>query len=154
MTITVDLSPGGIQKAISRLEEICDSLEDGLEQTIEILTNEGAEIAQSAYGGMATATGIASGDRGTIVASGDAVPFAEFGAGDAVIGVDFENYPPYPVRSGAYSETEGSGEYATFGSWHFGGQKYTEILARAGLLSAKQYIQENSTEIAKEVIQL
>ena len=154
MTITVDLSPGGIQRAISKLEEVCDNLEDGLEQLVDILAYEGAMVANSFYGGMASAEGEGKGNVGTITASGEAVSFAEFGAGDGTIPVWFENAPPFPVYPGSYSEKEGSGEYAKFGSWHFGGQRYTEIPARAGLLSAKEYIQENSTEIAKEVIQL
>ena len=57
---------------------------------------------------------------------------AEFGAGQATMPVMFENDVP-EVYEGSYSESpEGSGEYARFGSWHFGGEYFTEVPARHG----------------------
>ena len=156
MTINIRLSTESIARAISRLQQAKQNLQDGLSETIEILTSEGAEIAQAADGSMATVTGYMDGETtGIIEASGgDEAIIAEFGAGDATIPVMFENYPGVDVYPGAYSEQVGSGEYAMTGRWHFGGQMYTEVEPRAGLLNAKYYIQEVAGEVAQEVIML
>ena len=152
ITINVSLSTVSINQAIKRLTEIAENLEIGLEETIDILASEGGEVAQSAYGGMATAYGYGQGTNGVIVSTGEGNVIAEFGAGQATMPVMFENSPATPVYEGSYSELEGSGEYYRFGSWHFGGRYYTEIPARHGLLDAKNYVIENSTEIARGAI--
>ena len=128
-------------------------LEQDLEQFVEILANEGAEVANAAYEDFpVAATPHADGNHAEITVSGDMPLIAEFGAGQATMPVLFENNIT-EVYEGSYSESpEGSGEYARFGSWHFGGKYYTEVPARHGLLDAKQYIIENSTEIAREVL--
>ena len=154
MNINISLSTESIAQAIRRLADVHDNLEDGVEQTVTVLTNEGAEVAQAAYGEMAIATGLPEGKSGTIMSYGDANIIAEFGAGQAVIPVMFENSPATPVYEGSYSELEGSQEYYRYGSWHFGGQYFTEVPARHGLFDAKQYIIEHSTEVALEEIRL
>lgn len=156
MTISINLSTESIARAVVELAFALENLEFGVEDAVSIMTNEGAEIAQGAYGGMAGAFGVAEGMHGTIFSVGDGNVIAEFGAGQAVIppGSMFENSPATPVYEGSYSELEGSGEYAQFGSWHFGGRYYTEVPARHGLFDAKEYIIENSTEIALGAIQL
>ena len=132
-----------------------EDLEDDVEQLVEILTNEGAEVAQTAYGDWGVqATPISDGTTGEIIVSGDMPLIAEFGAGQATMPVMFENSPNTPVYEGSYSELEGSQEYYRFGSWHFAGRYYTEVPARHGLLDAKQYIIANAQDIAREVIQL
>lgn len=152
ITIKVSLSTISINEAIKRLNEIAMNLDIGLEETIDILATEGGEVAQAAYGGMATAYGYGQGKDGVIVSTGDGNVIAEFGAGQATMPVMFENSPATPVYEGSYSELEGSGEYYRFGSWHFGGRYYTEIPARHGLLDAKNYVIENSTEVARGAI--
>ena len=154
MKLRIGLSTESIDYAIGKLLEIQDTIEYGLSQAIEMATNEAAEVAQSSYGNMATVDNESSGLHGTIRATGKAVPFAEFGAGDATIPVMFENYPGFDVYPGAYSEQVGSGEYVETGRWFFGGKFYTEVEPRAGLLNAKEYIKDNLTGIAQEVIQL
>ena len=152
MTIHMELSTESIESAIRRLQDYQVELEDGLNQVVEILTNEGAEIAQSAYGEWPViATPITEDAHGEIIVAGDMPLIAEFGAGQATMPVMFENDVP-EVYEGSYSESpEGSGEYVKYGSWHFGGTYYTEVPARHGLLDAKQYIIENSTEVAQGV---
>ena len=154
MKINVSLSSESIQSAIEELSFIGDQLDQGMKDVVDILTTEGAEKAQAAYGSMATvSTGI--GDyEGVIVASGDAVVIAEFGAGDATMPIMFENYVGVDVYPGAYSEQVGSGEYAATGKWHFGGNEYTEVEPRAGLLNAKLHIKDVAEQVVREVIQL
>ena len=155
MTINVSLSNESIAQAIRKLERVKENLEIGLGEAIAILTNEGAEIAQAAYGDWGVqATPITEETHGEIIVSGDMPLIAEFGAGQATMPVMFENAPETPVYEGSYSELEGSQEYYKYGSWHFAGRYYTEVPARHGLLDAKNYIVENGTQIAQEVIQL
>jgi len=155
VTIHISLSTESIDRAIRKLEEVKENLEEGLHEVVEILTNEGAEVAQAAYGDWGVqATPITEEAHGEIIVSGDMPLIAEFGAGQATMPVMFENAPMTPVYEGSYSEIEGSQEYYKYGSWHFGGEYFTEVPARHGLLDAKNYIIDNSTNIAQEVIQL
>ena len=41
-----------------------------------------------------------------------------------------------------------------FGKWHFGGQVFTAIQPRAGLLNAKYHILQNGDDLAEEVIRI
>lgn len=154
MKINVRLSTESIDAAISKLLEIQDSLEFGTNDLVEVLAHDGALLAQSYFGSMAGVSYEADGGHGIISASGEAVGIAEFGAGDDTLPVLFENYPGFDVYPGSYSEQVGSGEYALTGRWHFGGREYRKVEPRAGLYNAKVYIQENATEIAREVIKL
>ena len=155
MKIDIKLSDASIRNAIRMLENAKDNLEYGLEQTVEILVKNGADIANKYYGSMAYAAEYKDDRfRSSINVTGDAPYIAEFGAGDATIEPMFENYVGVDVYPGAYSEQVGSGEYAATGRWHFGDRVYTEVKPRAGLLNAKYEIINTATEIAKEVIKL
>ena len=154
MTIHIDLSTEAIANAVAQLLAYQEEIETKTEQVIEILTNEGAEVAQTAYGGWGVAAvPSADGLHGDITVVGDMPVIAEFGAGDATVepGGFFEGSPSTPVYPGSYSLLEGSKEYATFGSWHFASKKYTQISPHLGLFSAKQYIIANSTSVAQGV---
>ena len=150
MTINVRLSTESIDAAIERLQRFQDDLEHGLKQTVEILTNEGAEIAQAAYGewpvGVATKTEDAHGE---IIVEGDMPLIAEFGAGDQTLSGGFENTPE-EARPGSYSE-EHAQQYSRWGFWYFNGEPYTEVYPHHGLLDAKRHIIANSTDVAKGV---
>lgn len=165
MIINMNLSTESIDAAIRRLEEAKKNLDWGLSETIDILTDKGAQTAQDADGGMATIVTYRPNDNtGVIIAEGEAAIIAEFGAGDATEEpTGFENQPDTPVYPGSYSESElGSGEYARTlaesggetGYWHFGGMRYTEVEPRHGMLKAKAYIVMSAEEVAREVIKL
>lgn len=157
MKITVHLSDASIRRAIIRLNRIADHLRWGVQDTVELLAEDGAGIANEAYGGMDANAVAYSPEEGVaiIAVSGETNLIAEFGAGDDTDpATGFENQPDTPVYAGSYSELEGSGEYAEKGYWHFGGRKYTEVPARRGLFSAKAYIIETAEKTAKEVIKL
>ena len=155
MTINIKLSTESIDRAIEELERVRENILEGLKQTVEILVKEGATVAQIADGDMATVTGEMTGDTsGTISASGETAVIAEFGAGDATMEPGFENSPDTPVYPGSYSELVGTGQYAKYGKWYFGGRMYTEVPARHGLLDARDYIIANAADIAMGVIQL
>ena len=155
MTINIDLSQESIRKAITRLRQAQQNLRWGIDETVDALVTDGANVAQEADGGMANVTGYMVDECvGEIVAAGQAPVIAEFGAGDATIPVLFENYAGVDVYPGSYSEQVGSGEYAETGVWHFGGKVYRQVEPRGGMLMAREYIRDNSTEIAREVIEL
>lgn len=159
MKISMNLSESSILSAVRELETVKENVEQGTRDFVDILTKEGAEIANVAYDGMAQAEPQMIADcTGEIEVSADDFDtdvIAEFGAGDATIGNTFENpIPGIEVYAGEYSEKVGSKDYARYGRWFFGGQMFTEIPARHGLLNAKAYIETNYQDIAKEVIRL
>ena len=157
MKIDIHLSRESINDAIIKLDEIKENILYGLQQTVEILTYEGHMVASAETGSMADiSSDMVDDTTGRISESGDAAVIAEFGAGDTVINplAMFENSPLTEVYPGAYSLLEGTKEYATYGSWHFGGAKYTQVEPRMGLFKAKRRIVDNGTRIAQEVIKL
>ena len=174
MTINIDLSPEGIQKAISRLNDVKDNLEIGLNDLVEVLAHDGAEVANEAYGGMANAAGVPESmtEAKVVVPGGDQAIIAEFGAGYATMEYHpFAKNAPVPIEVGSYSREHGGlfaltdSLYPGEGFWVFGwtyGAKghmgkpnyYDRIQPRHGLLNAYDYIIANSTRIAKEVIKL
>lgn len=162
MKINISLSTDSIGSAIRKLQDVLDNIEHGVAETVEILTNEGAETAQAAYGswGVEAVPHIESDEsfkpRSTITVIGDMPLIAEFGAGDTTIDplTAFENPPDTEVFAGSYSLLEGSQEYWTYGSWHFGGARYDHVEPHLGLSKAKQYIIDQSTNVALGAIKL
>ena len=157
MTINISLSTESILQAIADLNAYRERLEEGINEAVEIMVNEGAEVAQAAYGDWGVEAVPMAGDGyGEITVIGDMPLIAEFGAGDATLDPSamFENAPDVDVFRGSYSLLEGTMEYYRTGKWHFGGETFTEVQPRMGLYQAKQYIIENSTEIAKDVLDL
>ena len=165
MTINIDLSPEGIQSAISRLTEIKENLEYGLNDLVEVLCHDGAEVANAAYGRMATATMEPESmtEAKIVVPGGDSAIIAEFGAGyDTMEDHPFAQNAPVPIKVASYSKAQMP--YGLFyitddlmpgeGYWFFGGKEYDRVPPRHGLLNAYEYIMANSTRIAKEVIKL
>lgn len=164
MKISIDLSPEGIEKAIAKLTDIKDNLDIGLNDLVEVLAHDGAEVANEAYGSMAKAAFVPeSMTSAKIMAVGDQAIIAEFGAGYATM----EDHPfatkaPVPIEPTSYSRAQFP--YGLFyitddlmpgeGYWFFGGKEYSRVEPRHGLLNAYDYILENSTRIAKEVMKL
>lgn len=156
MTIQIELSAGSIERAIRRLLKAQENLQQGLEDTVDILCREGGEVAQASYQGMAVAYGESYGTEGRIVSEGENNLIAEFGAGDDTVDPKtlFEHAPYTDVFPGSYSLEVGSKQYWENGKWHFGGREYTTIPPRMGLWNAKNYVIEHSTEVAKGEIRL
>lgn len=156
MTIQIELSAGSIERAIRRLLKAQENLQQGLEDTVDILCREGGNVAQASYQGMAVAYGESYGTEGRIVSEGENNLIAEFGAGDDTVDPTslFAHAPATDVFPGSYSLEVGSGDYWREGKWHFGGKEYTTIPPRMGLWNAKNYVIEHSTEVAKGAIRL
>ena len=165
MTINIDLSPEGIQRAITRLNEVKENLEFGLNDLVEVLCHDGAEVANEAYGRMTTAVmePVSMTEAKITVPGDDSAIIAEFGAGYATMEYHpFADKAPVPIEVASYSKAQMP--YGLFyitndllpgeGYWFFGGKEYDRVQARHGLLNAYDYIMANSTRIAKEVIKL
>ena len=161
MNISIDLSEHGIEVVASALEQVLRNIEDGIDTTVDVLTREGAEIAQNADGDMATITMTRPDSMtGVIEASGKEAIFAEFGAGDdTMTSIPFENAPPVEVYPGSYSELVGSGKYAREGYWYYRGVKYYgggegRVQPRQGLYKAKEHIISRANAVAQGAIHL
>lgn len=153
MTINVKLSTESIDRAIAKLIEYQEEFDSGVEKVVELLTNEGADVANGAYGDWGVeAVPIPEGMSASIMVVGDMPLIAEFGAGDATLNPKdfFSRSPGTPVFPGSYSMRHAM-MYSTFGEWKFAGRWMSEVQPRQGLYSAKMYIIENSTEIAQGV---
>ncbi len=92
-------------------------------------------------------------DKGVaLVAKGEDVVFREFGAGTAAHN-HFPNAKDLPpIYPGSWSETEGYGEFATYGSWHHKGHKYTSIAPTLGMFHALDVIRHNIHNYAERVM--
>lgn len=164
MKISIDLSPEGIEKAIAKLTDIKDNLDIGLNDLVEVLAHDGAEVVNEAFGRMASAAFVPeSMTSAKIMAVGDKAIIAEFGAGyDTMVDHPFAAKAPVPIEPASYSKAQFP--YGLFyitddlmpgeGYWFFGGKEYSRVEPKHGLLNAYDYILENSTRIAKEVMKL
>ena len=169
MTIDIELSTAGIQRAIRKLEKVRDNLDADVTHIVDTLAKEGAIRARIAYNGMAHATSeMVSDTEAKIVADGgdrETTIIAEFGAGYATM----EDHPfaanaPVPIEVASYSRQNNRGHGGLFywtdfahpgeGFWYFGGQEYDRVEPKHGLLDAYDWILGNSTRIAREVIEL
>lgn len=144
-------SEQSVQNAIDRLHVRLHHLEEDTEQLVEILTNEGADVANGSYSDYpVSAVPKTSGTQGEIIVSGHMPMIAEFGAGDQTLSDGFENTPA-EARAGSYSE-EHARQYSRWGFWYFGGEVYSEVYPHHGLRDAKRYIIKNSASVAREVM--
>ena len=157
MNINLKLSTESIQSAIRKLTKIQGYFEDDAKEFLSLLGNEGAEIAQAAYGNFGVSAFAIPPMNGetAIMVTGDMPAIAEFGAGDATIypsalfdtsGLDAEVFP------GSWSAGHAM-EYVTLGEWRFAGRWMSEVEPHLGLYQAKLFLIEHSTEIAQEVFQ-
>ena len=166
MTINVKLSTESIEDAIRKLWAAKENLRTGMQQVVDVLAKDGAEVAEEAIGGMAEVSHESAPDSlfsatGRIIVSGKAAIVQEFGAGYAVMDYHpFADRAGVPVYVGSYSEENEGDFYRTDlespgeGFWMFGGARYDRVQPRHGLLNAHDYIRENAGRIASEVIKL
>ena len=163
MTLDIDLlNPQSVRDVISRLWEVRQNLRWGIEDAVDMLARDGATVAQDAYGSMTNVTGYGIENEGHIIVTGGEPVIAEFGAGYATM----EDHPwagaaPVPIEVGSYSRENGgefwerlqnSPEGEAF--WVFGGRRYSRVEARHGLLNARNYIMEHSTETVRRAVHL
>lgn len=144
--ITVRLDVGSIDTAIRELKEVKRHRDEKIAELMKALAEAGLEA--TGYGSMVWVEETDNGCK--IIAHDEQIAFIEFGAGDAatymntVDGVDI-----YP---GSWSGSDlGTGEYARYRSWHYQGEKFTEIQPQRGMLKAEETIIARVREIAERV---
>jgi len=166
MTINIELSPQSVYAAIRRLKEAAEHLEWGVGDTVETLAKNGADVAKTAYGHFEKVHvdyQKESDTKAVIQTSGKANIIAEFGAGYATMEYHpFAAKAPVPIKVASYSEStfpRGLFFYTDEsnpgqGFWFFHHEYYDRVQPKHGLLDAYDYIMQESTEIATEVIKL
>ena len=144
--ITLTLDTNSIDRAIKEVEKLKEWRKQKLSELTKALAELGAEA--TGYGSMVRVEETDNGCK--IIAHDEQIAFIEFGAGDtatylkAVDGVDI-----YP---GSWSGSDlGTGEYARYRSWHYQGEKFTEIQPQRGMLKAEETIIARVREIAERV---
>ena len=164
MTIDISLSPESVARAVDLLKEAYGNFTSGVQQAVEVLAKDGAEEAKAAFGKMASVEPVSDSEtEARIVATGEAVIIAEFGAGYATMEYHpFADKAPVPIEVASYSREQYP--YGLFyisdqvnpgeGYWFFGGREYDRVQPRHGLLNAYDYLMQNAGEIVSEVIKL
>lgn len=161
MILKAGLSTHGIGRMIRTLTRIRDNLDSDSTKLVDVLAEEGADVAQSNYGRWdVSVTHSSKKNIGHILVSGHMPLIAEFGAGDATLtpsslfelGGDLDFW----VWAGSYSLFVGSGDYYRYGAWRlpYTNRWITEVEPHHGLYNAKLYLIEHSADIAREVIKL
>lgn len=145
------LDPMSIVFADIKYRRLTKEFDRKVDIFIERLAEYGREIADQTYGGAVDVTVEPIESGYAIIASGEAVGFLEFGAGDTVAsGNPFAEQVSYEVRPGSYSETHAH-QYELTGRWVFGGIVYTQITPRNAMQSAWEAVQQEWRRIAEEV---
>ena len=164
MNINMELSEKSIGSAIRKLERMVENLDEDVSTLVHLLTQEGAEEAQRAFGSMASVSDERpDANTGVIKATAKAMGVAEFGAGYATMEYHpFADNAPYDVEVASYSRSKiPQGLFYTTheanpgeGYWVFGGMEYDRVQPRHGLLNAYDFIMARSTDMAREVLKL
>ena len=159
-TIRVDpLNPLSVLRAEMLYKKRLREFDEKVDIFLERLAEYGREVAALGFGEAVDVTAEPIDGGYAIIASGQAVGFLEFGAGDTVASDDpFAEQVSYEVRPGSWSEAhydaatdEPRPSYHLDGKWVFGGVTYTQITPRKAMFTAWQSVQENWRAIAEEV---
>ncbi len=160
-TIYVDpLDPASIDKAIKDLNNYKRWLRRKSKQLCKRLADIGADVGRINFAGgfidgnddgEISVTPVSDGYL--ISADGTSVCFLEFGTGVAA-GNGYDTTvidPPVPITPKSWSSTNGTGEFAKYGSWHHDGRKYEMTTPRMGMYHAVKEIERQLPLIAREV---
>lgn len=124
------------------------------DRKVDIFIAEVAELAretaQNAFGSSVVVTAEPIENGYAIIASGSAIGFLEFGAGDSAAADTFANQVSYEVRPGSWSETHAK-EYSDRGFWVFGGVIYTQVPPTHAMQQAWDAVHEQWSDIAERV---
>lgn len=156
-TITMELSPESIANGVKELKEYANSGGKKMQQLMEKLAVIGLSTARIKFQEGAVGENeapevyVERTEKGfKIVARGGDVYIIEFGAGNAAGNHPDAANAPVDTSPGSLSRRN-TGEYAYYGSWHYHGEKYTEIPAAMPMYHAAREMERNIRKIAKEV---
>lgn len=160
-TIRVNINdPDSIDDAIKSLKRAAAELKSKSDKALYRVAKLVADTAEAHYASgfldenddvNVTISPISNGY--VVKASGESVCFLEFGAGAAAgNGYDTSVYePPVDISPASWSETEGTGEFAKYGSWHYQKRKYTMVVPRMGMYHGVKAAKDNMDRIVNEV---
>lgn len=153
-TLEIRLNQTSIGNAIKYFERYRNRLSKKIDELEWMLATEGAQVAQRIYGTAVTVTVRREKDGVSVLASGKAVAFLEFGAGmytDSLHPLagkaDNEGLAVY---DGSYSESHAN-QYTTLGYWFFNGMKIEGVQPRYAMWEADKAMSNEVVRIAKEV---
>lgn len=120
MTVNIKFDTKSLESAIRKLEDIKSGIERGTAEFVDIMCIDGADVANEAYGGMATAwghreesyeEGVEEGYIGVGAKDDDQAIIAEFGAGYATMTYHpwakrFEQLTGIPIEPTSYSKAQ------------------------------------------------
>lgn len=153
-TLTVQIDSSALEKLLEKqLKNLRAAMKRRLNKAMKRLMTEVAlPEAHRWFGNAVTLTVEKASDGYVLKAQGDAVCFLEFGAGVAADDDDiFAAEVPFAIEPGSWSSSVfGSGEFAKYGSWHFGGVKYTQITPVKGMHNAYNKICREAQRIVNE----
>lgn len=154
-TIEMRLNQTDIGKAIKYLERYRNRLPKKIDELEWRMATEGAQVAQRIYGRAVTVTVRREKDGVSVLASGKAVVFLEFGAGfgtDPMHPLSQELYEQSGVEvyEGTYSDSNAR-QFVTLDKWFFGGNWYTAVQPRYAMWEADKAMSNEAVRIAKEV---
>lgn len=159
MTINLELSKSGIQKAIKDLQNYSNSIDEKMQTLATELCKVGVPVVIVHYvdgfteGNSDCNIEIEPTEHGCVLrARGNDVCFLEFGGGVTTAIYDGEGQEGLPpVYPGSWSESEGTGQFAEKGFWFYGGKKYDGIEAKLGLYYASIEMRNRAVETARRV---
>lgn len=155
--ISMELSPDSINNAVKELKEYANSGGKKMQELMEKLAYIGLSTARVKFQKGAVGENeapevfVERTEKGfKIIARGGDVYIIEFGAGNAAGHHPDADNAPVDTSPGSLSRRN-TGEYAYYGSWHYHGEKYTEIPAAMPMYHAAREMERNIRKIAKEV---
>jgi len=153
--IEITLDGSSIRNAIAQIDNLQRNYEAKCDEFLKRLGEIGAEAVRrkfsetthESYDTYSIGYQLET-DGCTIYADGEQVAFIEFGTGN---GAWYPTDVGVTVKPGSWSETEGTGEYAKYGSWHWKGTKYFGTSPALGFVEARAEIEYQAPKIAKEI---
>lgn len=160
-TIAVNLfDTTSINDALRQLKIYAEEFEQKLDRLLERLAELAANTIEEKYslgaydGNNDAVVTIEPIENGYMVrVNGDDVYFLEFGTGVAA-GQGYDTSvvtPPVSIKPASWSETQGTGQFAKYGYWHYNGIKYTMTVPTMGMYHGVKAIEAQVTQIAEEV---
>lgn len=155
--LDIELSTESINNAVKLLRQYDKRREQKMKDFMNRLAAVGLQTARIRFqegaveGNVAPEVRVEPTEEGfKIIAQGGDLYFIEFGAGDAAGKHPDAATAPVDTSSGSYSR-KNTGEYATYGSWHHKGKKYTELKAYMPMYWSAREMERSIDRIAREV---
>lgn len=157
-SVTIELSERGCDRALKQIEQYERRIRPKLDEVCKRLAEIGAAMAQRIFDDPSV---IAEGNGGTavtvekiengysIVASGEAVYFVEFGTGNQATS-NHGFTVSVPISPGSWSEGHAQ-KFSEYGFWWYNKVKYTETPTYAPMFYASKEIRANAKRVAEEV---